>query len=91
MGLFLGMSGVSQAELSAVERSLRDFAAARHGTVKKTPVTDKTWEVLILAEAKQGRTTVIYPGDCLLWEEASEHLSRSLRTSVMSLHIHDED
>ena len=47
-------------------------------------------DALLIADSGN-HVTVMYPCDFVKWDEASEHLSKALGTSVVSLHIHDED
>lgn len=90
MGLFLAMSGVANASRAAVEEALRSYAVERNGTLGSlAPSTDLS-EALLIAESGS-HVTVMYPSDFMKWDDASEHLSRALGTSVFSLHIHDED
>jgi hypothetical protein len=90
MGLFLAMSGVANAGRAAVEETLRAYATEKGGTLEAVgPSTDLS-DALLVADSGN-HVTVMYPSDFGRWDETSEHLSRSLGTSVVSLHIHDED
>ena len=90
MGLFLAMSGVASASRAAVEEALRAYAAEGRGTLEAVgPATDLS-DALLIAESGN-HVTVMYPSDFMKWDDASEYLSRTLSTSVVSLHIHDED
>lgn len=90
MGLFLAMSGVANANRSAVEEVLRAYATERGGILETvSPSTDLS-DALLIADSGN-HVTVIYPGDFMKWDHASDCLSQKLDTSVVSLHIHDED
>lgn len=90
MGLFLSMSGVIGADEAAVVTALRDYAIARNGNLTPEPLTTKDDGCLVISQGIGG-VTVLYPGDFFDWENASEYLSRELRTSAFSFHIHDGD
>jgi hypothetical protein len=90
MGLFLAMSGVANAGRAAVEEALRAYAAERGGTLEPVGPSADLSEALLIADSGN-HVTVMYPSDFMKWDEASEHLSKALGTSVVSLHIHDED
>jgi hypothetical protein len=85
------MSGLAGTTLSAVEDSLRSYAALRSGELIPTAGRSEPWEVLILADSAQQNVTVQYPGDFFEWDDASAFLSRSLGVPVFSFHIHDDD
>ena len=90
MGLFLAMSGVANANRATVEDALRAYATEKGGTLETVgPSTDLS-DALLIADSGS-HVTVMYPSDFMKWDEASEFLSRMLGTSVVSLHIHDED
>ena len=90
MGLFLAMSGVANSSRAAVEEALRAYAAERGGTLEALDSSADPSEALLIAESGS-HVTVMYPGEFVQWDEASQYLSRTLGTSVFSLHIHDED
>ena len=90
MGLFLAMSGVANSSRAAVEEALRAYATERGGTLEAVGASADPTEALLIAESGS-HVTVMYPGEFVQWDEASQHLSRTLGTSVFSLHIHDED
>ena len=90
MGLFLAMSGVAKSNRAAVEEALRAYAAEKGGKLEATGPTADVSEALLIAESG-GNVTVMYPGDFVQWDDASQYLSKTLKTSVFSLHIHDED
>jgi hypothetical protein len=90
MGLFLAMSGVANATQAAVEDALRAYATERGGTLEAVGTSADLSEALLIAESGN-HVTVMYPSDFLQWDDASQVLSRALGTSVVSLHIHDED
>lgn len=90
MGLFLAMSGVANAGRAGVEDALRAFAAERSGTLEAVDASADPSDALLIAEMG-GHVTVMYPGEFMQWDDASQYLSRALGTSVFSLHIHDED
>jgi hypothetical protein len=90
MGLFLAMSGVANASRAAVEDALRAYAVENGGTLEAVdPSTDPS-DALLIADSGN-HVTVMYPSDFVKWDDASESLSKTLGTSVVSLHIHDED
>ena len=90
MGLFLAMSGVANANREAVEKALRAYATEKGGTMESVETSADPSEALLIAESKD-HVTVMYPGDFLRWDDASQFLSKALKTSVFALHIHDED
>ncbi|MGA2258551.1 MAG: hypothetical protein ABSG53_28130 [Thermoguttaceae bacterium] len=90
MGLFLAMSGVANSTQATVEDALRAYATERGGTLEALGSSADLSEALLIAESGN-HVTVMYPGDFVQWDAASEYLSQTLGTSVFSLHIHDED
>ncbi len=90
MGLFLAMSGVANATRAAVEDALRAYATERGGTLETAGASADSTEALLIAESGS-HVTVMYPGEFVQWDKASQYLSRMLGTPVFSLHIHDED
>ena len=90
MGLFLAMSGVANSSRAAVEVALRAYARERGGTLEAVDASADPTEALLIAESGN-HVTVMYPGEFIQWDDASQHLSRALGTSVLSLHVHDED
>ena len=90
MGLFLAMSGVANSTKAAVEDALRAYATERGGTLETVGQSDDPSEALLIAQLGN-HVTVMYPGEFVQWDDASQHLSRTLGTFVFSLHIHDED
>ena len=90
MGLFLAMSGVADSSRAAVAEALRVYASERGGTMEVCDASADPTEALLIADSGS-HVTVMYPGEFVQWDEASQHLSRTLGTSVFSLHIHDED
>lgn len=90
MGLFLAMSGVANSSRAVVEAALRAYATERGGSLEAVGEFADPSEALLIAESGS-HVTVMYPGEFLKWDDASQHLSRALGTSVFSLHIHDED
>jgi hypothetical protein len=90
MGEFESMSGVRRAARRDVLQVLKEFAVVHGGQM--APVPDgQPFDHLILAGEDSGPITVMYPGDFFGWDEASQHLSKSLGVPVISLHIHDGD
>ena len=63
---------------------------AHSGTLAPVP-GGKPYDHLIVAGEDFGPITVMYPGGFFGWDDASEHLSKSLGVPVISLHIHDGD
>lgn len=90
MGEFLAMSGVSKASRRDVLHSLEEFALPHGGTLAPAE-GGKPYDNLIVTGDDFGPITVMYPGGFLGWDDASEHLSKSLGVPVISLHIHDGD
>jgi hypothetical protein len=90
MGLFLAMSGVANSNRAAVEEALRAYATERGGTLETVGTSSDPSEALLIAESG-GYVTVMYPGEFVQWDDTSQYLSNTLHTSVISLHIHDED
>jgi hypothetical protein len=90
MGLFIGMSGVANADCSAVEGALRDYAATKGGTLEPVACPADPFDVLLIAKSGN-HVSVVYPGEFTDWEGASTHISQLLDTSVLLLHIHDGD
>lgn len=90
MGLFLAMSGVANASRAAVEEALRAYATEKGGTLDAVAPSTDLSEALLIAESGH-HVTVLYPSDFVKWDDASEYLSKRLDSSVVSLHIHDED
>ena len=90
MGLFLAMSGVANSTRVAVEDALRAYATERGGTLETIGTSTDPSDALLIAESGS-HVTVMYPGEFVQWDEASQFLSRTLGTAVFSLHIHDED
>lgn len=90
MGLFLAMSGVANSGRTAVEEALRAYASERGGALQALAASADLSDALLIADSVS-HVTVVYPGEFVQWDDASEYLSRKLGTSVVSLHIHDED
>jgi len=90
MGLFLAMSGVANASRAAVEEVLRAYAAEKSGTLEAAGSSTDISDALLVADSGN-HVTVMYPNDFMKWDDVSEYLSKALGTSVLSLHIHDED
>jgi hypothetical protein len=90
MGLFLAMSGVANASPPAVEELLRAYAAERGGTMDAIDPSGDLSEALLIGESGR-HVTVMYPGDFMKWDDASQYLSQRLGGAVISLHIHDEE
>lgn len=90
MGLFLAMSGVANSNRAAVEEALRAFAIEKGGALEAMDASADPSEALLVAESGN-HVTVMYPGDFLQWDDASQYLSKTLGTSVFSFHIHDGD
>jgi hypothetical protein len=90
MGLFLAMSGVANSSRAAVEEALRAYLAERGGTLEPAGSFADPSEALLIAESGS-HVTVMYPGEFIQWDNASQYLSRALGAAVFSLHIHDED
>lgn len=53
--------------------------------------SDESFEGLVVTGGDGEPVVVSYPHDFYNWDEASEHLSLALNTTVFSLHIHDGD
>jgi hypothetical protein len=90
MGLFLAMSGVANSSRAAVEDVLQAYVTERGGTLEAVDASADPTEALLIAESAS-HVTVLYPGEFVQWDDASQFLSRTLGTTVVSLHIHDED
>jgi hypothetical protein len=90
MGEFLAISGVTKASRRDVLHSLEEFALSHGGTLAPAP-NGQPYDELILAGEDFRPITVMYPGDFFGWDDASEHLSKSLGVPAISLHIHDGD
>ncbi len=90
MGLFLAMSGVANSNRAAVEEALRAYATERGGTLETVGKSTDPSDALLIADLGN-HVTVMYPDEFVQWDEASQYLSKALNTSVVSLHIHDED
>jgi hypothetical protein len=90
MGLFLAMSGIANSNRAAVEEALRAYATEKGGTLETVDASADPSDALLIAESGS-HVTVMYPDEFIQWDKASQHLSKALNTSVVSLHIHDED
>ena len=84
------MSGVANSSQSAVEAALRNYAIERGGALEAFGSSTDPSEALLITDSGN-HITVMYPGEFVQWDDASQFLSRTLDTSVFSLHIHDED
>jgi len=84
------MSGVANSSQSAVEAALRNYAIERGGALEAIGSSTDPSEALLITDSGN-HITVMYPGEFVQWDDASQFLSRTLDTSVFSLHIHDED
>lgn len=91
MGLFVAMSGIAGASRQSVEKSLGEFAQSRGGTFEPASEDTESPDVTVIGEGENERVTVLYPATFMAWDDASAHLSRSLKVLVFSFHIHDED
>ena len=90
MGLFLAMSGVAKSNRAAVAEALRAYAAEKGGALESVDTFADPSDALLIAESGS-HATVMYPGEFVQWDDASRYLSKSLDTTVFSLHIHDEE
>lgn len=90
MGLFLAISGIINADKTAVEAALREFVNTRGGSIQKAPKSIEEVNTLVLL-ANNSNCSVLYPFSFFEWDEASRFLSEYLDVPVFSFHIHDED
>lgn len=90
MGLFLAASGVIGADIVAVERSIRSFCSAKNGIFEPASGTTNAPGISVIAQCGSN-TTILYPSEFMLWNEASTHLSKELHLPVFMFHIHDSD
>lgn len=90
MGLFLAMSGVIGKDTKEVTKVLEEYTKIKKGSMLEVQPQNEAFDLCVIGgEGKN--TTVVYPDDFFDWDEASQHISRELNTSVFSLHIHDSD
>ncbi len=90
MGLFLALSGVVGAGPEEVKSSLSGFAQSHGGEFEFAEgIADDPNIGVITRDGSN--TTVVYPDGFCEWNEASKYLSRTLKKTVFSLHIHDDD
>lgn len=90
MGLFLSMSGVIGCSSEQVQNALKGYAEGQSGQMEIVNETNIDMDTGAISSSP-GNTTIVYPGDFVEWDEASEFLSRQLNTAVFSFHIHDGD
>ena len=90
MGWFLSMSGIIGKTTEDVASCLQKFAIAYGGGLLRDNVKWSYENVCVIGQ-EHGNTTILYPGNFLQWDDASMFLSKELKTSVFSFHIHDGD
>jgi hypothetical protein len=90
MGMFLSISGVIGKTEREVAASLAKYAELAGGRLDKEFVPGQNEDPCQITEVK-GNTTIIYPGNFMEWDEASEFMSIDLSAPVFSFHIHDGD
>jgi hypothetical protein len=90
MGLFLSMSGVVGGDKQSVVKALRAYAESKQGSIVEEAHPGADDDCLVLAVGTGG-VTVVYPGNFLEWDDASQELSRQTGNPVFSFHIHDGD
>jgi hypothetical protein len=90
MGQFLSMSGIIQQSEESVVDALRAYASENHGSLVEETLSTNDEGCLVVSEGVAG-VTVLYPGDFLDWDGASQYLSQRLSKPVFSFHIHDGD
>jgi hypothetical protein len=87
MGLFLACSSIIGRTKDEVAGCLADYANSVHNGLQPG---DNMQEGCAIAE-ENGNTTVFYPDSYLKWDDSSEFISKKLKATVFSFHIHDGD
>lgn len=90
MGISLSLSGVINKTTQEVESSLKKFTEVVDGGFQRANIPDDHPNLAVMG-ANGNNTTLVYPNYFEEWEAASAFISKDLNTSVLALHIHDED
>ncbi|MGB7156713.1 MAG: hypothetical protein WBD40_01525 [Tepidisphaeraceae bacterium] len=90
MGLFLAMSGLKGVSRARLEESLAAYARDNGMSFSPTSADPSNVDVLTIRSERLAHT-VLYPGHFMEWDAVSAFLSIALRTTVVSMHIHDGD
>jgi len=90
MGIFLSLSGVINKNSEEVEASVRQFTEMVKGGFQRASLPDDHPNLSVMGQ-HLNNTTIVYPNYFEEWDAASAFLSKDLKTSVFSFHIHDED
>lgn len=90
MGMFLAMSGVIGKNAEEVTKALEAYITKNKSTIEEVQPVNEAFDLCVIGENRKN-TTIVYPEDFYMWEEASEYLSKELNTSVFAFHIHDSD
>jgi hypothetical protein len=90
MGTFLAMSGLQGTATADVEAALAAYAREKGMVFETAEGTTEDRNILAL-RSEGAKHTILYPSDFMEWDDASAALSRTLRTPVLSMHIHDGD
>jgi hypothetical protein len=87
MGNFLAFSSVIGKTKDDVVASLADYAKSVRGGLQPENNTKDGCAVI----EENNNTTVLYPTAYVEWDNSSEFISKKLKATVFSFHIHDGD
>jgi hypothetical protein len=90
MGMFLSLSGVIGKSHTEVKNSLTKFAKSVGGGLLEETLSTDNYNCCIIDEY-DNNTIIIYPNGYIEWDKSSEFISKDLKTTVFSCHIHDGD
>ena len=90
MGLFFSGSAIAERAAPDVLSELSLYAKKHRGDLRQAAPSENSADHLI-CDSQCRNTIVMYPNSFCQWDEASAHLSRNLKTSVLSFHVHDGD
>ncbi|MBK7443272.1 MAG: hypothetical protein WBP43_05985 [Chitinophagales bacterium] len=90
MGMFLSLSSVIGKTQNEVCASLTNYAKSVNGGLQQENLTTDNDNCCVIEEGNNN-VTVFYPNGYLEWDNSSKFISKELKTSVFSFHIHDGD
>jgi hypothetical protein len=91
MGNFLAISSIIGRTKNDVITSLTNYANSVHGGLQPESNIDSETNNCCIIDEENGNVSVFYPNGFVEWDESSAYISKELKTTVFSFHIHDGD
>ena len=91
MGNFLAISSIIGRTKNEVITSLTNYANSVHGGLQLESNIDSETNNCCIIDEENGNVSIFYPNGYLEWDDSSAYLSKELKTTVFSFHIHDGD